>query len=93
MIEQALAGLPPVKRFSGAVLRDLGIPAAAMTLDQLSDAFRLPRNRTRAQGHEDPRAELQGYAWRLWDYWERHLDPDLFVDHSLSGKVRGQAPY
>jgi NAD(P)-dependent dehydrogenase (short-subunit alcohol dehydrogenase family) len=34
--------------------------------------------------------DLQDYAWRLWDYWERHLDPDLFVDHSLSGKVRGR---
>ena len=20
---------------------------------------------------------LETYAWRLWDYWERHLDPDL----------------
>ena len=30
------------------------------------------------------------YAWQLWDYWERHLDPDLFVDHSLSGKVKGR---
>src|SRR5208283_529960 len=24
---------------------------------------------------------------RLWDYWERHLDPDLFVDRSLRGRV------
>ena len=31
--------------------------------------------------------QLDDYAWRIWDYWERHLDPDLFVDHSLSGKV------
>jgi NAD(P)-dependent dehydrogenase (short-subunit alcohol dehydrogenase family) len=31
---------------------------------------------------------LEDYAWRLWDYWERHLDPDLFIDRSLEGKVR-----
>jgi hypothetical protein len=31
---------------------------------------------------------LGEYAWRLWDYWERHLDPDLFIDRSLAGKVR-----
>ncbi|MEZ5461793.1 SDR family NAD(P)-dependent oxidoreductase [Dokdonella sp.] len=24
----------------------------------------------------------------MWDYWERHLDPALFIDHSLSGKVK-----
>jgi NAD(P)-dependent dehydrogenase (short-subunit alcohol dehydrogenase family) len=31
---------------------------------------------------------LEDYAWRLWDYWERHLDPDLFIDRSLRGHVR-----
>ena len=34
--------------------------------------------------------KLETYAWRLWDYWERHLDPALFVDHSLKGKVRSK---
>ncbi|UCE32142.1 MAG: SDR family NAD(P)-dependent oxidoreductase, partial [Burkholderiales bacterium] len=28
--------------------------------------------------------------WRLWDYWERHLDPDLMIDRSLRGQVRGK---
>jgi NAD(P)-dependent dehydrogenase (short-subunit alcohol dehydrogenase family) len=30
------------------------------------------------------------YAWRLWDYWERHLDPDLHIDRSLRGTVAGK---
>jgi NAD(P)-dependent dehydrogenase (short-subunit alcohol dehydrogenase family) len=34
--------------------------------------------------------ELDSYAWRIWDYWERHLDPDLFVDRSLRGKVENK---
>ena len=33
---------------------------------------------------------LDSYAWRLWDYWERHLDPDLFIDRSLRGQVEGK---
>ena len=33
---------------------------------------------------------LNDYAWRLWDYWERHLDPDLFIDRSLRGTVGGK---
>ena len=33
---------------------------------------------------------LEDYAWRLWDYWERHLDPDLTIDRSLRGAVRGK---
>jgi len=33
---------------------------------------------------------LKDYAWRLWDYWERHLDPDLHIDRSLKGTVSGK---
>jgi NAD(P)-dependent dehydrogenase (short-subunit alcohol dehydrogenase family) len=33
---------------------------------------------------------LRDYAWRLWDYWERHLDPDLFIDRTLKGTVGGK---
>jgi NAD(P)-dependent dehydrogenase (short-subunit alcohol dehydrogenase family) len=82
--------LPPVKRFTHVVLRDLGIPP---------DAIRMVNYPTRFDAREAERAlrgtrirvpDLQTYAWRLWDYWERNLDPDLFVDHSLSGKVKGR---
>ena len=31
---------------------------------------------------------LETYAPLLWDYWERHLDPDLFIDRTLSGRVK-----
>jgi NAD(P)-dependent dehydrogenase (short-subunit alcohol dehydrogenase family) len=33
---------------------------------------------------------LPGYADRLWDYWERNLDPDLFKDRSLAGAIGGK---
>jgi NADPH:quinone reductase-like Zn-dependent oxidoreductase len=33
---------------------------------------------------------LRVYAWRLWGYWERHLDPDLHIDRSLRGTVGGK---
>ncbi|MGE5167263.1 MAG: SDR family oxidoreductase [Deltaproteobacteria bacterium] len=90
MIKQALAGLPPVKRFTGAVLRDLGIPAAAIRMINYPTRFDCRETERALKGTKIRVPDLQGYAWRLWDYWERHLDPDLFVDHSLSGKVRGR---
>ncbi|MFX8293374.1 hypothetical protein ABTL29_19410, partial [Acinetobacter baumannii] len=34
--------------------------------------------------------DLNDYAWRLWDYWERHLDPDLVIDRSLKGATGGK---
>jgi NAD(P)-dependent dehydrogenase (short-subunit alcohol dehydrogenase family) len=90
MIKQALAGLPPVKRFTGAVLRDLGIPAAAMRMINYPTRFDCRETERALKGTKIHVPDLHDYAWRLWDYWERHLDPDLFVDHSLSGKVRGR---
>ena len=33
---------------------------------------------------------LEAYAGKLWDYWERHLDPDLYRDHTLLGAARGR---
>jgi hypothetical protein len=33
---------------------------------------------------------LNDYAWRLWDYWERHLDPDLFIDRTCAARWRAR---
>jgi short-subunit dehydrogenase len=33
---------------------------------------------------------LSSYAPRLWDYWERNLDPDLFRDRSLKSAIEGK---
>ena len=33
---------------------------------------------------------LSTYAPRLWDYWERNLDPDLFRERSLAELDQGQ---
>ena len=89
-IKQALASLPPVRRFTGMVLRDLGIPAEAMKLINYPTRFDSRETERALKGTKIRVPNIDDYAWRLWDYWERHLDPDLFVDRSLSGKVRGK---
>ena len=33
---------------------------------------------------------LESYAEKLWDYWERRLDPDLYKDRSFEGAVNGR---
>jgi NAD(P)-dependent dehydrogenase (short-subunit alcohol dehydrogenase family) len=33
---------------------------------------------------------LESYATRLWDYWERNLDPDLFAEKNLEDRLRGK---
>jgi NAD(P)-dependent dehydrogenase (short-subunit alcohol dehydrogenase family) len=82
-----IGALSPVKRMVRAVLKDLGIP---------KDAFDFINWPTRYDNREAAKAlkgsgiavpPLDSYAAKLWDYWERNLDPDLFIDHSLSGRV------
>jgi NAD(P)-dependent dehydrogenase (short-subunit alcohol dehydrogenase family) len=90
-IKQALASLPPVKRFTNVLLRDLGIPPDAIKLINYPTRFDSRETERALKGTGIRVPDLQDYAWRLWDYWERHLDPDLFVDHSLAGKVRGRS--
>jgi NAD(P)-dependent dehydrogenase (short-subunit alcohol dehydrogenase family) len=85
-----LGKLPPVRRLIAAVLDGIGIPADA-TLFAAWDT-RYDRRQTeralKGSGIEVPR--LPDYAARLWDYWERNLDPDLFIDRTLEGNVRGK---
>jgi NAD(P)-dependent dehydrogenase (short-subunit alcohol dehydrogenase family) len=90
VVKQALSGLPPVKRFTNVVLRDLGIPPDAIKMINYPTRFDSRETERALKGTKIHVPDLQTYAWRLWDYWERHLDPDLFADRSLSGKVKGR---
>jgi NAD(P)-dependent dehydrogenase (short-subunit alcohol dehydrogenase family) len=83
-----LGSLAPVKRMVRAVLVDLGIP---------KDVFQFINWPTRYDNREAAKAlkgsgievpPLESYAAKIWDYWERNLDPDLFVDRSLAGKIK-----
>ncbi|MEO7325265.1 MAG: SDR family oxidoreductase [Dokdonella sp.] len=89
-VRSALGNLPPVKRVVKVLLRDLGIPASVMQFINYPTRFDCRETERALKGSKIKLPKLDDYAWRLWDYWERHLDPDLFVDHSLSGKVKNK---
>ncbi len=89
VIDSAMS-LAPVRRIQKQLLADLGIP---------KEMFKFVNYPTRFDNRDCAKAlkgsgiavpPLEEYAWRLWDYWERHLDPDLFIDRSLAGKVKGK---
>jgi len=89
-VKKGLMGLAPVRRVYRAVMKDLGLPEDMMSF--VNYPTRFDRRETDAalkdSGIECP--NLHDYAWRLWDYWERHLDPALFIDRSLKGTVGGK---
>ncbi len=89
-VRTALGMVPPLRRIRNQVLRDLGLPADILRFVNYPTRFdnRDAEKALAGSGIEVPR--LEDYAWRLWDYWERHLDPDLFIDRSLRGHVGGK---
>ena len=89
-ITGAIGGLPPMRRFIGMLLRDFRIPREALKFINYPTRFDNRETERALKGSGIQVPALDGYAWRLWDYWERHLDPDLFIDRTLKGKVRNK---
>lgn len=89
-IRAALANLPPIKRLIAMILRDYRIPKDVLRFINYPTRFDAREAEAALKGSGIAVPPLESYAWRLWDYWERHLDPDLFVDRSLAGRVRGK---
>jgi len=89
-IRGAVGNLPPVRRFIGMLLRDFRIPKEVMKFITYPTRFDTREVERALKGSGIVVPKLDGYAWRLWDYWERHLDPDLFIDRTLKGKVRNK---
>ncbi len=89
-VRAAVGSLPPVRRFGGMLLRDFRIPKDVLGFITYPTRFDNREAERALKGSGISVPPLESYAWRLWDYWERHLDPDLFIDHSLKGKVRGK---
>jgi len=89
-IRGAVGNLPPVRRFIGMLLRDFRIPKEVMKFITYPTRFDNRESERALRGSGISVPSLDSYAWRLWDYWERHLDPDLFIDRTLKGKVKNK---
>jgi NAD(P)-dependent dehydrogenase (short-subunit alcohol dehydrogenase family) len=90
VIKQGLMMLPPVRRIYREVLKDLGMPPDVLKFINYPTKFDCRETQKLLKGTGISVPQLDDYAWRLWDYWERHLDPDLFIDRSLKGHVKGK---
>ena len=89
-VRNAVTNLPRVKRFTAMLLRDLKLPPATLSFITYPTKFDTRVVERALKGSKITVPDLDSYAWRIWDYWERHLDPDLFVDRTLRGHVSGK---
>ncbi len=89
-VRSALSLFPPAKRAAKVALNQLDLPADLLTYVDYPTSFDSTQTQKALKGSGIEVPPLESYATRVWDYWERNLDPDLFKDRSLSGAVRGK---
>jgi NAD(P)-dependent dehydrogenase (short-subunit alcohol dehydrogenase family) len=89
-VKKGLMALAPVRRVRAAVMKDLGLPDDMLTFINFPTRYDCREMQAALKGSGIACPNLNDYAWRLWDYWERHLDPALFIDRSLKGTVGGK---
>ena len=85
-----LMKLPQLRDVRRTVLEDFGIPEEVLEHMAIKPQFDT-RDTERAlagSGIEVP--ELHTYADKLWDFWERKLDPDLYKDRTFAAIVNGR---
>ncbi|HYZ29654.1 MAG TPA: SDR family oxidoreductase, partial [Thermoleophilaceae bacterium] len=87
---EIIRNVPAIRRIRRTVLADLGIPESALQAGDFRANFDSRETQAALQGTGIAVPPLDTYAYRLWDYWERNLDPDLFRERSLSSSVGGK---
>jgi NAD(P)-dependent dehydrogenase (short-subunit alcohol dehydrogenase family) len=72
------------------VLGDFGVPREVLIYVNYPTHFDSRQTQAALAGTDITVPPLEAYAGKLWDYWERHLDPDLYRDRTLVGVARGR---
>lgn len=86
-LSAALNAYEPLRAIVDQLLDDLQLPRSVLTFVNMPTLFDNRRTRTLLQNSDVTLPRLESYSWRIWDYWERHLDPDLTLDRSLTARV------
>jgi NAD(P)-dependent dehydrogenase (short-subunit alcohol dehydrogenase family) len=87
-VRAGVKALPTVRRIRETMLRDLGIPPTALEHRDFFCTFDGRDAQRALSGTGIAVPPLSTYASRLWDYWERNLDPDLFRERSLASSIK-----
>jgi NAD(P)-dependent dehydrogenase (short-subunit alcohol dehydrogenase family) len=85
-----MMSLPALKNVRRTILEDLGLPEEVLEHVGFTAKFDTRDTERALSGTGIEVPPLDSYADRIWDYWERNLDPDLFRDRSFEGAVNGR---
>ncbi|MFL5894829.1 MAG: SDR family oxidoreductase [Thermoleophilaceae bacterium] len=87
---QVIRQVPAIRRIRRNLLADVGIPESVVNTGDFRAEFDSRETQSALEGTGIAVPPLDTYAPRLWDYWERNLDPDLFRERSLSSAIKGK---
>ncbi len=82
--------LPQARELRRTVLADFGIPEEVVAHMALKPQFDTRDTERALAGTDIKVPELHTYAEKLWDFWERKLDPDLYKDRSFAHLINGR---
>jgi NAD(P)-dependent dehydrogenase (short-subunit alcohol dehydrogenase family) len=85
-----LASMPVVQTLRRQLLAGVRIPAAAVAYVSSRATFAADRTQAALAGSGIECPPLRRYAWRIWDHWERHLDPEALTERNLRAVLAGR---
>jgi NAD(P)-dependent dehydrogenase (short-subunit alcohol dehydrogenase family) len=90
LVRLGISAMPLGDALADRALADFGIPRSVLVYVNYPTHFDSRQAEAALAGTDISVPPLEAYAGKLWDYWERHLDPDLFRDRTLMGAARGR---
>jgi NAD(P)-dependent dehydrogenase (short-subunit alcohol dehydrogenase family)/thioester reductase-like protein len=89
-IASAMMALPGAHATRRALLAEVGVPDEIVDYIDMPTEFDTTQAREALAGSGIEVPPLDSYAQKLWDYWRRHLDPELVQHASITSAVAGR---
>ncbi len=86
----SLANWPVAQAMRRQLLTGVRIPEAALAYVTNRASYRADRARAALAGSGIECPPLRHYAWKIWDYWERHLDQEALTEANLRAALDGK---
>jgi NAD(P)-dependent dehydrogenase (short-subunit alcohol dehydrogenase family) len=87
-VTRTMSNLPAIQRIRDQVLEGVNIPGPALDYMGNRATFTAAESQRALEGSGITVPPLRTYAWRVWDFWERHLDPELPSEENLRKVLR-----
>jgi NAD(P)-dependent dehydrogenase (short-subunit alcohol dehydrogenase family)/thioester reductase-like protein len=86
----AMMALPGAHVARRALLAEVGVPDEIVDYIDMPTEFDTTAARQALAGSGIEVPPLDSYATKLWEYWKRHLDPELLQHTSITSAVTGK---